>query len=126
MDDAFVFLLVVGLLVLIAAAILCSWDMRRMYGRSLMKSLLWDRLMDSQRRTAIAGAILGPIGVYSLLRPWFGLAPIQQPWGAVALVLSLYLLFWGSIADWLTLRAIRRGKIASPSTPPRDEDIPFV
>jgi hypothetical protein len=107
--DPIILLLVVLLVVEIAVAMGCAFWMRRRYGRRLVESYLWDRLVHAQIRIIVAGILIGVVAVYGLTRVPFDWPPIPPPWGAIAVAVGLYLLLWQPIEDWWTLRKIING-----------------
>lgn len=110
MDDPVVLLAILALLVEIVYALWCAWDMRRQYGRRLIESLLWDRLIAAELRTVIGGLLIGSILVYTLGRRYLDLPPIPSPWGALGFLAGLMLLFYGPIADRWMLKRIGQGE----------------
>lgn len=109
MDDILVVVIVLALLAEIAYSVWCAWRMRQRYSRRLIESYLWDRLIDAQIRTVVAGLIVAIIAIWTLGAVALGWPAIPRPWGAIALVAALALLFWGPISDWRVVRAIEDG-----------------
>jgi len=109
--DALLVIVIAGLLVEINYAIVCAWRMRQRYGRRMLESLLWDRLVQAEFRTVIAGIAIAVVAIWTLAALVGLLGPIPRPWGTLGLAAGLALLFWGPIADWYTLRGLERGRI---------------
>lgn len=100
----------------------CAWWMRHRYGRRLMRSAIWDRLVEGEIRTVAASVIMLLLVIHGA---WFYLTEtrfIQQPYGTVLLGAALALLLYGPIADKRLMERIERegGDIGRPPLPDQD------
>lgn len=108
-DDPVVFAIVLLLTGEAIVSIGAAVAMRMRYGRRLIDSIIWDRLVASELRTVVASLLILALTLYGLLRIPFMWPPVPQPWGVLALGVALALLMWGPISDWWMLREIERG-----------------
>ena len=123
MTDDTVILIAAILLVLEAiACVLAALGVSRFYHERLVDSLMFRKLRDRDLRIAVASAVIAVIVVYSLVREPFGWPLIPRPWGSLVIVGAIAVLMWGPIADWWTIRRLRRdrGDGAPPPWAPGD------
>ena len=109
MDDPLILALTVLLTAEAALAIWSALRMRRRYGRRLVESVMWDRLIASQFRAVVAGLLMLVVTLYGLVGFALGWAPLPRPWSALLVSGALALLLWGPISDWWMLKRIDRG-----------------
>lgn len=103
----------------------CALWMRQRYGRRLMRSAVWDRLMEGQARTIIAGCILlflivvGAIGYVTDSQ-----GPVlPRPVGTILLTIAFVLLLYGPIADKRMIQRLEREGADSGKPPLIDQDV---
>jgi multisubunit Na+/H+ antiporter MnhF subunit len=71
----------------------------------------FDRLAVRDAAAAMAGAVIGAVAIYSLLRyiqPEWGLAPLIQPVPAILVGVPIVVLLYGPIADAIAIWRSRR------------------
>lgn len=101
MDDPIVLIVVIALSFEMLYALWCANWMRRRYGRRLMHSAVWDRLVEGEMRVVVSciiilGLVIQGYVVYLLELD----QPIlPRPIGTVLLSVALGLLLYGPIAD---------------------------
>ena len=104
MDDPIVLAIAIGLAVYTVYDIWCAWDTRRRYPTTLIKSMVWDRLIFGDTRVIAGSAIMLFLIFYGLLGYAFDWPPLR-PWGSVLLAVAWVLITYGPIA---TRRMLRR------------------
>lgn len=108
--NVLVVLLVVLVLLEIAISIGCALYVRHRYGKHLVRSVLWDRLLASQFRTVVAGMLLYGLAFNSVAVTFLHLwSPLPRGWSTIILLVGLALLFWGPPADLRMLRSLGNG-----------------
>jgi hypothetical protein len=110
MDELLVFGLVVALVAEMLYALWCANWMRKRYGRRLMRSAVWDRLVEGEVRTVIASVILMFVVIYGFWLYAFDITepPIPRPLNSILLSIALFLLLYGPIADKRMVQRLER------------------
>jgi hypothetical protein len=85
MEDPVVLIVVVFLVVEMLYSLWCANWMRRRYGRRLMRSAVWDGLIEGQVRTVVAGVIMLGLVIHGTIVYLFDTRFIQMPWGTILL-----------------------------------------
>ncbi len=73
----------------------------------------FDRLAVRDVASALSGALIGAVAIYSLVRfidPGLGLEPLVPPIGALAVAIPLFVLLYGPISDAIAIWRERRNR----------------
>lgn len=107
-------LVIMVLLIEIPAAIVAVIYMRRVLGPSMGLAPFLDRLIRRDTRVAFAGAVIGFLIVYALLRFYFpeSVPHIPSPWTSILIGGALIVFLSGPIANAWTVWQERRGSDA--------------